>query len=326
MAFIEKLDERLTIIDSLDLGMRGRTSTYVLQDEKIALFEPSASPSIPHILEGLKELSIPLEKIDFIIVTHIHLDHAGGAGLLLEKCPNAYLVVHPKGAKHLIDPSRLIAGAQAVYGSEFNRLFDPIIPIPENRLLIMENADTLKLSDTCTLTFYDSPGHANHHFSIHDSVSNGIFTGDAIGIFYQELLEDGLEFYLPSTSPNQFNPEAMLKSAQMIEKLAVEKIYYSHFGVSSNPNQALSALRKWLPVFLDAAERGLLLENDKENVTALAHSVQNELQKSVFKALDQQNISKTHSVYDILKLDLSVCAMGLVDYLEKRKRLKQPKA
>lgn len=317
MAYIKSVDERISIIDSLDLGMQGRTSCYVLQDEKIVLFEPSASPSIPHILEGLSKLNIPLEKIAFIIVTHIHLDHAGGAGLLLEKCPNAKLVVHPKGAKHMADPSRLISGAQAVYGDDFDRLFHPIVPIPEDRMLIKHHEEIIEIGKNSTLTFYDSPGHANHHFSIYDSVSNGIFTGDTIGICYSELTKQGIEFYLPSTSPNQFNPEAMLQSAKMIETLNVDKIYFSHFGVSYHPHHVFRELRKWLPIFVGTAEK-TLTNLDYVSFEQSTKAVENELKQIVFSSLSKQTISKDEPIYDMITADLSVCAMGLVDYFRKR--------
>lgn len=316
MAYIKSVDKRITIIDSLDLGMQGRTSCYVLQDEKIVLFEPSASPSIPHILEGLEELKIPLEKIAFIIVTHIHLDHAGGAGLLLEKCRNAKLIVHPRGAKHMADPAKLIAGAKAVYGDEFNLLFDPIIPIPEDRILIKGHGEILEIGKQSYLTFYDSPGHANHHFSIHDSVSNGIFTGDTLGIFYGEFLYQDQEFYLPSTSPTQFNPESMLQSANMIEALNVNKIYFSHFGVCHYPQLAINELRKWLPQFVDIARNTLKVHQEK-GFHQICKAVEVELKKLVFSELKKQTIPNDSKIYKILSADLSICAMGLVDYLNK---------
>ncbi|UHA59513.1 MBL fold metallo-hydrolase [Metabacillus litoralis] len=317
MALTKKINDRITIIDTMDLGMQGRTSCYVLQDEKqVVLFEPSASPSVPHILEGLNELNIPFESIAYIIVTHIHLDHAGGAGLLLEKCPNAKLIVHPKGARHMIDPSRLIAGAKAVYGESFDRLFHPVLPIAEDRIIIKKHLDTLELSNHCTLTFYDSPGHANHHFSIHDSVSNGIFTGDTIGVFYGVLPENNKEFYLPSTSPNQFDPEAMLHSAKMIENLNVSSIYFSHYGVSKNPTQVINELRKWLPLFLKTAQQ-TLTNNSFESIEQANKQVYIELQNLVSQVLAEQKATLSNDVHDMVLLDLSVCAQGLVDYFYK---------
>ncbi|MFY4773546.1 MBL fold metallo-hydrolase [Metabacillus sp. RGM 3146] len=307
------LNDSIHIIDSHDLNREGRTSSYLIQDEKTVLLEPSASPSVPYLLSGLKQLNVSPEAIDYIIVTHIHLDHAGGTGLLLKSCPNAKVIVHPKGARHLANPKRLIEGARAVYGSKFDELFSPILPIPESRILVKEDGETLEIGKNRTLEFIDSPGHANHHFSILDSLSRGIFTGDTIGIFYQELLDQGLEFYLPSTSPNQFDPKKMMASAEKISKYNPEVIYFSHYGASFSPEKAFSSLEKWLPVFLEAAETSLLASNNDGGTAAIKEL----LFKKVQTYLRSEGIPDTHRVYEILELDLSVCAMGLADYFKK---------
>jgi glyoxylase-like metal-dependent hydrolase (beta-lactamase superfamily II) len=312
-----ELTDRITLIDDFDLGRPARTGTYLIKEEKITLVETCASPSIPYILDGLQRMNVQPDEIEYIIVTHIHLDHAGGAGLLLERCPNAKVVVHPKGARHLVDPSRLIAGAKAVYGDKFEVLFEPILPIPQERIITMNNGDMLELSSKCTLTFYDTPGHANHHFSIHDSISNGVFTGDTIGIYYQELIQDGIELYLPTTSPNQFNPEAMLDSLSRIKGLMPNSIYFGHFGISTNVQEVFKQIQRWLPIFVEAGEKGL------KNTQGLSQSVQKDsvkkqLLESVTHHLDVQGVPRSHNVYSILDLDLDVCAMGIIDYLLKR--------
>ncbi len=312
-----ELNEKITLIDDFDLGRPARTGTYVIKEEKLAIVETCASPSIPFILEGLHKLDIQPEEVEYIIVTHIHLDHAGGAGLLLEKCPNAKVVVHPKGARHLANPSRLIAGAKAVYGEKFNALFEPILPIPEEKIIIMQDGESLKLSSDCSLTFYDTPGHANHHFSIHESVSNGIFTGDTIGIFYQELMREGVELYLPTTSPNQFNPEVMLSSTSRIKDLSPDSIYFGHFGMSTNVQEVFKQIQHWIPIFVASGEEGL------KNTRGLSYIEQKEavkarLLEAITHHLDTLGISRGHEVYSILDLDLEVCAMGIIDYLLKK--------
>src|SRR5699024_1559836 len=155
---------------------------YVIGEEALTLVETGPSPSVKYIKQGMEDLGFTLDQVQYIIVTHIHLDHAGGAGLFIQACPNATIVVHPKGARHLADPKRLASSARAVYGDSFQELFEPIVPVPEERLLVKGEGDTLKIGPDCTLTFYDTPGHAKHHFSIYDPVSNGIFTGDTVGI------------------------------------------------------------------------------------------------------------------------------------------------
>lgn len=314
-----KITDRIYLIDDFDLGRPARTGTYVIKEDKLTIVETCASPSIPYILEGLHTLNIQPEDIEYIIVTHIHLDHAGGVGLLIEKCPNAKVIVHPKGARHLVNPSRLIAGAKAVYGDQFEALFDPILPIREDKIIIKEDGSTLELSKDCQLTFYDTPGHANHHFSIHESVSNGIFTGDTVGIYYHELVSEGIALYLPSTSPNQFNPTAMLQSAKRIEELKVNFIFFGHYGMSSNVNEVFKQLHYWLPYFMEAGKIGL---TTTENKTLLEQkdAVKNALLAPITTYLDEKNIPRDHEVYSILNLDLDVCSMGIVDYYHKNQK------
>ncbi|MCA1029867.1 MBL fold metallo-hydrolase [Bacillus timonensis] len=309
----KKLSDRIYLIDDYDLGRKGRTGTYVILEDKVTLIETCASPSIPHIKQGLRHLQIKLEDVEYIIVTHIHLDHAGGAGLLLKDCPNAKVVVHPKGARHLADPTRLIAGAKAVYGKDFERLFDPILPVLEDQLIEKHDQETLSLSPSCSLTFIDTPGHANHHYSIYDPISNGIFTGDTIGIFYSELFDDGIELFLPSTSPNQFDPEKMLQSLSLIESMNVSHIFFGHYGMSSNVKEVYRQIRFWLPHFVNAAK--------ERDVTLSLHDqilqISEQIYVKVASYLDEKNIPISKDLYDILHLDLQVSAMGLIDYLTK---------
>ncbi|MGE7760842.1 MBL fold metallo-hydrolase [Peribacillus sp. NPDC097895] len=315
MQNISELGYRISLIDGFDLDRRNRTGTYVIADTDITLVETSASPSIPHLLKGLDELGIALEDITYIILTHIHLDHAGGAGLFLQHCPNAKVIVHPKGARHLEDPTRLIAGAKAVYGEEFNELFNPILPIPFERMMTKHDRDTLQISDKSSLIFYDTPGHANHHLSIYDSVSKGIFSGDTVGIYYRELDDDGLEFYLPSTSPNQFNPEAMLAAAKLYESIGAERIYFGHYGVSENPNEVYKQLHYWLPKFVETAKSAYRDYNSfEEQVAATSKNLFTE----VTVHLGEKGITTDHPVFEIIAMDLKVCSMGLIDYLVKQ--------
>lgn len=309
-----QLSENVYLIDDFDLSMPERTGTYVLMEDKVTLIETSASPSIPYILEGLKTLGVSPAEISYIIVTHIHLDHAGGAGLMLQHCPNAKVVVHPKGARHLADPSRLIMGAKAVYGDKFSKLFDPILEIPENRLIIKGEGDTLELSEKLTLKFLDTPGHANHHFSIFHPLTKGIFSGDTAGIFYPQLDREGIELYLPSTSPNQFDPEKMLGSMSRFKELEVERIYFGHYGMSENPSEAFRQVESWLEVFIEEAKQVVLEEKQAEK--HVEHITQR-LYDKIKIHLTQLGLPEKHPIYELLYLDVNVSAMGLAHYLTK---------
>lgn len=305
-----RIDDRIDLIDGFDMGLSQRTGTYVIDEEELTLIETGPSPSVKYIKQGLVTLGYSLDEVKYIIVTHVHLDHAGGAGLLLEDCPNAQVVVHPRGYNHLVDPSKLIKGAKAVYGDSFYDLFDPIIPIPEERLVGMDEGDTLTIGTNCTLEFFDTPGHAKHHFSIYDPVSNGLFTGDTVGVRYEELIDDGVNFFLPSTSPNHFDPEAMHVSIDRIRNMNLSKIYYGHFGMTMDTQEALRQVSEWLDIFVAEGEQ--VISNGETDV---------ELSKNLLGRLQSHlrtlGVEDDHDVYTILKIDMQVSSMGLIDYFQK---------
>lgn len=311
---VYSLDSHLSLIDLYDLKRWNQTGCYVLHEEKLAIIETSASFSIPYLLAGLKQLAINPKDIEYIIVTHIHLDHSGGAGLLLKECPNAKVVVHPNGKRHLVDPSRLINSAKLVYKEDFNEKFDPIVPIPEDRIIVMEDKEQLTLSEERTLTFYHTRGHANHHFSIYDSRSNGIFTGDSSGIYYGKINDSNKELVLPTTSPNQFDLSEALLSISLMRNLNPSRLYFSHFGMSTNVDVIFDQMEKWLPLFVNVAEEVFLLNTDATSeelseliVTKLAHEISLELSKEGV-SLDK----------DQIKNDLIVSSLGLIHYLKKK--------
>lgn len=307
---VKQLNERIYIIDGFDLGKKERTGTYVLSEDELTLIDTAASPSVPYIKKGLNELGFSLEQVKYIIVTHIHLDHAGGTGLLLQDCPNAKVVVHPKGVRHLSDPSRLIAGAKMIYGEKFDSLFDPIVPIPEERLIVMAEGDSLQLSSSRTLEFWDTPGHAKHHFGIYDPLSNGMFAGDTVGIRYQQLVDDGIEFYLPSTSPNQFDPRAMQQAIDRFQAARFDAIYYGHFSMTKEPKEALQQVADWLVIFVEEAERAHKKGEGAEDLAV-------RLQELVREHLRTLGVPDDHGVYEIIELDTQVSAMGLMELLSK---------
>ncbi|WP_085994520.1 MBL fold metallo-hydrolase [Oceanobacillus senegalensis] len=308
-----QIDERIYLIDGFDMDIANRTGTYVINEDALTLIETGPSPSIKYVKRGLEDLGFSLDEVKYIIVTHIHLDHAGGAGLLIRECPNATVIVHPRGERHLASPRKLAAGARAVYGDSFSDFFDPIIPIPEDRLLVKTEGDTLKIGANCTLKFFDTPGHAKHHISIYDPVSNGMFTGDTVGVRYQELIDQGVDLFLPTTSPNHFDPNAMENSIKRMKDMNLDRIYFGHFGATENVDKALSQVSEWLEVFVDVGEQVMA---EKKGYDVLS----GRLIEKVKEYLRSNGIDDDNAAYIIINLDMQVCALGIVDYFQKLKQ------
>jgi glyoxylase-like metal-dependent hydrolase (beta-lactamase superfamily II) len=194
--------------------------------------ETGTALSVPRILAALEAQRIPREGVGFVIVTHVHLDHAGGAGALLRELPRAKLVAHPRGARHLVDPSRLVAGSAEVYGGleALTRLYGQIVPAPAERVVEAPDGFSLDLGGR-PLRFLDAPGHAKHHFVVHDPSTRGFFTGDTFGISYRELDGPGGPFLFPTTTPVQLDPPALHRSVDRMLAERPERMYLTHFGM-----------------------------------------------------------------------------------------------
>ena len=209
----------------------GVAAVYLLvQEGKVCIVETGTSPGVPNVLRAIESLGFGVEDVAYVIPTHIHLDHAGGAGAFIEACSEAKLVIHPRGAAHMIDPQKLIAGTQQVYGeSRYFELYGQIVPVPEERVIIADDGFTLDVAGR-SLRFIDTPGHALHHFCVVDELSSGVFTGDTFGIAYPHLATDQGPFIFATTTPTQFDPDALLQSIDRILESNPDYIYLTHFG------------------------------------------------------------------------------------------------
>ena len=193
-------------------------------------FDTGSNASLPIVMQVLKDKGLAPAQVEYVILTHIHLDHAGGAGALMQALPNARLTVHPRGARHMVDPARLVAGTIAVYGeAQARRMYGEILPIPAGRIVETPEGATIRLGERA-LTFLDTPGHARHHVCIRDDRSGHVFAGDMFGLSYRELDVDGRQFVFPTTTPVQFEPAAMHASIDRLLALQPEAIYVTHFG------------------------------------------------------------------------------------------------
>jgi glyoxylase-like metal-dependent hydrolase (beta-lactamase superfamily II) len=211
----------------------GLAASYLVKGEgSAAVIETGTARSVPAILAGLAAHGVGRGDVSHVIVTHVHLDHAAGAGALLAELPHARLVVHPRGARHMIDPSKLLAGAAEVYGGmdAIRALYGDVVAAPAARVVEAPEGTTVELGKR-TLRILDTPGHARHHFVVHDPATRGFFTGDTFGISYREYDTASGPFLFPTTTPVQFDPPALRASVERMLAERPERMYLTHYGM-----------------------------------------------------------------------------------------------
>jgi glyoxylase-like metal-dependent hydrolase (beta-lactamase superfamily II) len=216
----------------------------IVEGDRAAIVDPGPNSAVPAILAALAAKGIGPAQVDYVILTHIHLDHAGGAGLLMQHFPNATLTVHPRGARHMADPARLVAGTIAVYGeAETRRMYGDIVPVPAQRILETPDGASIRLNGR-GLAFHETFGHARHHVAIHDARSGHVFAGDTFGLSYPELDWQGRRFAFATSSPTQFDPAPYHRSLDLIAGLARGAVYVTHYGQVGDIEARLATLHR----------------------------------------------------------------------------------
>lgn len=300
------LGHGITLIDA-EYARTGIAAIYLLEEDgEVAIIETGTTHSVPYVKEALMEKGLSFENVRYIIPTHVHLDHAGGAGELMHQCPNAQLVVHPFGARHLIDPSKLEAGTIAVYGKKkFKELYGKIRPIEKSRVIEAPGFFKLKLNGR-KLKFFDTPGHARHHFCIYDKKSNGIFTGDTFGISYPQLTTAKGPFIFAATTPVQFDPGAMLQSIECLTSLNPEKMYLTHYGSVAPTQEIVKQLQQSIRKFSNIA---LDLQTVTENRVEL---IQEKLKTYLLATLEEMSCEQSLEIQELtVGFDCYLNAQGL---------------
>ncbi|MDM8566913.1 MBL fold metallo-hydrolase [Candidatus Halobeggiatoa sp. HSG11] len=247
MNILTEHDFNITTIDTGFVAARFAASYLITENNHAVYIETGANSSLPNLLKALEYHNIPVENVDYVIVTHVHLDHAGGAGQIMQHLPNASFVVHPYGARHMIDPSKLVAGSKAVYGDEaFQASYGDIVPIPEERVIKAADEHVINFQGR-QLLFLDTPGHARHHFCIFDERSKSFFTGDTFGISFRDFDTDKGVLIFASTTPIQFDPPAMHNSIDRLLQYKPEKMFLTHYDAVTN----VSMLAEKLHISID---------------------------------------------------------------------------
>ncbi len=252
----------VTTIDCEYLDHSGFAAAYLIREGGRAAFvETNTNKAVPRMLETLPAAGLTERDVEYVIITHVHLDHAGGASALMASCPNATLLAHPKAARHVIDPEKLVKSAEEVYGKDaFREMYGEIRPVPEERVRAVSDGEQIAFGSR-TLTFLHTRGHADHHASIHDSGSNGVFTGDSFGLVYPALQANGL-FAIPSTSPTDFDAAEAKKSLDRIVATGAARVFLTHFGEHEDVAGIAAQLHAQLDEYGAIVEDAMELEGD----------------------------------------------------------------
>ena len=302
----------VTTIDVAYVRSGFAASHLIVENGYAAFIDTGTSLSVPLLLKVLAEKGISREKVTHVMPTHVHLDHAGGAGALMQEFPNAVLVVHQRGSHHMIDPAKLIAGTVAVYGEEkTQKLYGTIVPVPEKRVLIAEDESRIDFHGR-SLLFLDAPGHARHHYCVIDESTNSVFSGDNFGISYREFDNENGAFIFPTTTPVQFDPEAMRKTLDRLLSYNPQVVYLTHFGPVTNIEKLGSDLRNCLDQFTEMAL--VLKQEGKAQQDSLASGVQQILRDR----LKKHNCQLPESRQDeLLIFDYQLNAQGIKVWLDR---------
>jgi len=241
----ERLEHGITVVDTGFVRPQFDAAYLLVEQGRAAVIDTGTNAAVPRILAALAAQGLAPADVDWVIPTHIHLDHAGGAGLLMRELPAARLLVHPRGARHLVDPSQLMAAVRAVYGEEVvRRDYGELVPVPAERVVVAEDGMVVQLAGR-PLRVLDTPGHARHHLCLWDEASRACFTGDTLGVSYREFRNERWHYALPSSSPVQYDPVALHASVARLLALQPAFACITHFGaVAGVEAQAAMVLRQ----------------------------------------------------------------------------------
>ncbi|MBM4218201.1 MAG: MBL fold metallo-hydrolase [Gammaproteobacteria bacterium] len=252
---LEDFRAGITAIDCDYMRPRLAASHLVVDGGRAAFVDTGTTRSLPNLLYALGVKGIDPADVDWVLTTHVHLDHAGGAGALMQVLPNARCAIHPRGARHLIDPAKLIAGSIVVYGEErYRALYGEIVPIDESRVLVVDDGAKIALGGR-ELELIHTPGHALHHYCIVDAAHELIFSGDTFGLSYRELDVDGRAFILPTTTPVHFDPEALCRSVDRLMAYRPRSIFLTHYAEVTELDRLARELKERVVAFADLGLR-----------------------------------------------------------------------
>lgn len=282
----------------------------IVAGDKAALVDTGTAFSVPGVMAVLRQKNLAPENVAYVFLTHVHLDHAGGAGEFMQRLPNAKLVVHPRGARHMADPAKLIGGTMAVYGEAlFKRMYGEIRPVEVSRIIEAPDEYRVDLNGRDFL-FLDTPGHARHHHCIFDQQSHSFFTGDTFGISYREFDVDGIEFVFPTTTPVQFDPVAAHASLERLMSYHPRHAFLTHYGRIGNLPRHAYEMHQLIDAHVAIAEKACDLNTGRPAM----------MEQEILDLLMQRVTAHgcklpPDKIRELLSLDAKLNAQGLASWL-----------
>jgi len=296
-----KLTENLDLIDVETAGFESFIASYVLRGKKAAIIETGPTSSVPNVLFGLEKVGVKRENVAYVAVSHIHLDHGGGAGTLLKSLPNAKVIVHQRGVPHLANPEKLWQQSREVLG-RITELYGAPEPVPLERIIAAQDGMTFDLGNSVELRVVETLGHASHHQSFFETFGRGVFPGDAAGIYLKEF-----DSIVPTT-PAPFRLDGALAALDRLEKLEPKALYYSHFGEASDPVRRLRMYADQLRLWGKIARQGVREKQGLEEVRRNIINNDKQIQRAV-------RFIQAHPVLDETVLNNSV--QGFMQFAER---------
>jgi len=300
---IIRLEDYLYLVDLETGGIENFIASYILKGKQAAIIETGPTLSVPNLLSSLKQLKIQPENVAYVAVSHIHLDHGGGVGTLIKHLPKAKVIVHPRGASHLVNPEKLWQQSKIVLG-EITKIYGEPEPVPAGRIIPAVDGVTFDVGNGITFKVVETLGHASHHVSYYEPLSYGVFTGDAAGIYLPEI-----DVIVPTTPP-PFHLNVALESLDKLVRLKPKVLYYSHFGKAEDAMEKLQAyvqqIKLWERIAKEGVQRGEDLEAVRKRIIENDEGV-----KKASKYLI------THKVLSETTLRESI--QGFIDFVKKEK-------
>lgn len=314
MKDIESIGPEIWAIDSGYLRPRMDALHLIAHGGRAAIVESGTAHSVPRVIAALAEAGMVPEQVDWLLLTHVHLDHAGGAGALLQVLPNARLVVHPRGVRHMIDPRKLWEGTVAVYGDAFARqAYGELVPVDASR--VVEGADGMVIDLAGrAIEVLDAPGHAKHHLCYFDEQSRGWFTGDAFGLSYRETHRGERAFVFPTTTPVQFDPVAMHATVERMLARQPEAMFLTHYSRVTQVPRLAADLHRLIDACVEVAEAAANVEGDSRRLLIRA-ALETMLRQ---EAAGQGWAVQGNAAVALYATDLDLNAQGLQTWLEGR--------